>query len=75
MRRSVSGMKENIVTRDGHTITRMDLSDLGPITQMERDMIQEAAKRPVVYDEDSPPLTPAMLEQAEKLIAARARRA
>ncbi len=68
-------MKETIVTRDGHTITRMDSSDLGPITQMERDMIQEVAKRPVVYDEDCPLLTPAMLEQAEKLIVARTRRA
>ena len=46
-------MKETIVTRDGHTITRMDLSDLGPITQMERDMIQEAAKRPVTVSPQS----------------------
>jgi len=68
-------MKETIATRDRHAITRMDLSDLGPITQMERDMIQEAAKRPIAYDEDCPPLTPAMPEQAEKMIALRTRRA
>lgn len=68
-------MKETIITRDGHTITRMELSDLGPITQRERDMIHEAAKRPIVYDEDCPPLSPAMLEKAEQMIAARAKRA
>ena len=68
-------MKETIITKDGNTITRMELSDLGPVTQRERDMIREAARHPVVYDEDCPPLTPAMLEQAEKMIASRARRA
>ncbi|MBR1561429.1 MAG: hypothetical protein IJ646_14440 [Clostridia bacterium] len=68
-------MKETIITSDGRTITRMELSDIGPITQRERDMIREARKRPVVYDEDCPPLSPAMLEEAERMIAARARRA
>lgn len=68
-------MKETITTKDGHAITRMELSDLGPITQRERDMIREAAKRPVVYDEDCPPLSPAMREKAEQMIASRAKRA
>ena len=68
-------MKETITTTDGRTITRMELSDLGPITQREQDMIREASKRPVVYDEDCPPLTPAMLEKAEQMIASRAKRA
>ena len=49
-------MKETITTTDGRTITRMELSDLGPITQREQDMIREASKRPVVYDEDCLPL-------------------
>jgi len=68
-------MKETITTKDGHTITRMELSDLGPITQRERDMIRKAAMRPVVYDEDCPPLSPAMREKAEQMIASRVKRA
>ena len=68
-------MKETITTKDGHMITRMELSDLGPVTQRERDMIREAAKRHVVYDEDCPPLSPAMLDKAEQMIASRAKRA
>lgn len=68
-------MKETIKTQDGRSITRIDLSDLTPITQREREMVREAAARPIVYDDDCPPLSPAMLEEAEKMIAARARRA
>ena len=68
-------MKETITTTDGRTITRIELSDLGPITQREQDMIREASKRPVVYDEDCPPLSPAMREKAEQMIASRVKRA
>lgn len=63
-------MKETIII-DGRRITRMDLSDLGPITEKEKDMIREAALRPVEYDEDCPPLSPAMIAEAERLIGAR----
>ena len=68
-------MKQTIITEDGRSITRMDLSDLRPLTQRERDMIREAAARPIVYDEDCPPLSPAMLEEAEKMIATRSKHA
>lgn len=68
-------MKESYVTRDGRHMTRIELSDLKPITQLEKDMIREAAKRPVEFDEDCPPLSPAMLEEAERMIAAKAQRA
>lgn len=68
-------MKETIITKDGHTIIRMELSDLGPITQRERESIQEAAKRPIVYDEDCPPLSSTMKAEVERMIAARVRRA
>ena len=68
-------MKESIITRDGQSITRIELSDLGSLTQRDKDMIREAAARPVSYDDDCPPLSPAMREEAEKMIAARAKRA
>lgn len=72
---SENSMKETIITEYGRTIIRMELSDLGPITQRERESIQEAAKRPILYDEDCPPLSPAMKAEVERLIAARERRA
>lgn len=63
-------MKETI-NINGRKITRMNLSDLGPITQQEREMIKEASRRPVEYDEDCPPMSAAMMAEAERLIGAR----
>ena len=63
-------MKETIII-EGHRITRMDLSDLGPITEQEKEMIREAAKRPVEYDEDCPPLSPAMIAEVKRRIGAK----
>jgi len=64
-------MKETITTNDGRRITRMDLSDLGPITPREREMIRAAARKPIEYDEDCPPLSPAMIAEAERQIGAK----
>ncbi len=66
-------MRKTITTPDGQSIVQMDLSDLGPITQHERDMIRNAGKLPVECDEDCPPLSQEMLEKARKIIAARPR--
>ena len=66
-------MRETIIDKEGRKITRMDISDLGPITQQERDMIRDARQRKVEYDEDCPPLSRKMLEEVERQIAARAR--
>lgn len=63
-------MKETVII-NGRKVTRMNLSDLGPITQQEREMIIEAAQRPVEYDEDCPPMSAAMIAEAERLISAR----
>lgn len=63
-------MKETI-NINGRKITRMNLSDLGPVTQQEREMIKEASQRPVEYDEDCPPMSAAMMVEAERLIGAR----
>ena len=68
-------MREKIITDDGHIITRLELSDLGPMTEQERDMLREVRQRPIEFDEDCPPLSAAMLREAEKMIANRARRA
>ena len=65
-------MKQTFVNEDGRTITRMDLADLGPLSPRQREMVREAAQRPVEYDEDCPPLSPAMREAAERMIAATA---
>ena len=68
-------MKETIITNDGHVITRMELSDLGPMTQQERELLRQAKNRPIEFDEDCPPLSPALLREAEKMIASRTKRA
>ncbi|MGX8705767.1 MAG: hypothetical protein ACSW8J_04220 [bacterium] len=68
-------MRETIITDDGHVITRMELNDLEPMTQREKDMLREAKARPIEFDEDCPPLSPAMLKEAERMISANARRA
>ena len=68
--KDVSIMKETLII-DGRRITRMDLSDLGPITEKEKEMIKEASLRPAEYDEDCPPLSPAMISEVERLIGAR----
>lgn len=36
-------------------------SELGPLTEEEKSMIENAATMPVLYDEDSPETTPEML--------------
>lgn len=43
-------------------IETVRLEDLGPITDEEIRQVEEAARRPVVYDEDSPKPTPEMAE-------------
>ena len=37
----------------------------------EKEMIREAAKRPVEYDEDCPPLSPAMIAEVKRRIGAK----
>lgn len=37
------------------------LSELGPLTEEEKSMIEHATTMPVLYDEDSPETTPEML--------------
>ena len=64
-------MKETIIAKDGRRITRMDLSDLGSLTPREREMIRAAARRPIEYDADCPPLSPAMIAEAERQIGAK----
>lgn len=40
--------------------------DIPPMTEEEIAQLEEAAKRPIVYDEDCPELTPEMLRHARR---------
>ena len=45
-----------------------------PLTEEELKEIREAAKKPIVYDEDCPKLSPAMLKALKSSVAQRNRR-
>lgn len=66
-------MKKTVTTPDGRVLFQMDLSDLGPITPHERDMVRNAAQRPIECDDDCPPLSAEMMERGKQIIAARSR--
>lgn len=46
---------------------KIKLSELGPLTQKEKKQLKEAAKRPIVYDEDCPKMTKEMLSQFKRV--------
>lgn len=46
---------------------KIKLSELGPLTQKEKKQLKEAAKRPIVYDEDCPKLTKEQLSQFRRV--------
>lgn len=50
------------------------LSELGKLTEEGRKRIQEAAKKPICFDEDCPESTPEMLREFQKAAAERNRR-
>lgn len=43
------------------------LSELGPVTETEKEMIAKAAQIPYVYDKDAPPMTPEMLLEFQRI--------
>ena len=42
-------------------MANIKLSELGPLTEEEKSMIENAANMPVLYDDDSPEASPEML--------------
>ncbi|MGN0513106.1 MAG: BrnA antitoxin family protein [Lachnospiraceae bacterium] len=42
-------------------MANIKLSELGPLTEEEKSMIENAANMPILYDDDSPETTPEML--------------
>lgn len=50
------------------------LSELGELTEEGRKRIQEAARKPITFDDDCPESTPEMLREFQKAAAERNRR-
>ncbi len=50
------------------------LEELSPLTEEQREEIKEAAKKPIVFDEDCPELSPAMIKAFQCSVNQRNRR-
>ena len=49
-------------------IVRIKSSELKPLTKEEKKRIRELAKKPIVYDDDCPPLTDEQIKEIRKQI-------
>ncbi|MCD7824319.1 MAG: hypothetical protein LUG86_09970 [Oscillospiraceae bacterium] len=50
------------------------LEELKPLTDEQREEIRAAAKKPIVFDEDCPELSPAMIKAFQSSVVQRNRR-
>ena len=64
-------MKKKMKNEFGEQVVTMTLDDIEPLTEKDILMIKAAKKKPVVYDEDCPPMTDEMLNQMKEEIKER----
>lgn len=63
-------MRRTYIDEHGDTIVQIDAEDLGPLTQEQIAMIERAAKKPITYDEDCPPMSEEMKARMRERIQA-----